>query len=435
MQDYYTQIYGSPNFDPFFGNTYGPVQQAAVQQGPSAAEQVLGQAGNVAGKIGGRYLGQQVGQAIMGPTTQTVATPQILGAQRLGEAAATSQAPAAASGLPFYANPALAGPATVAAMGAGIYNYGGRQILDGNGTAGNATDVFLQSNPMTAAINPVLDVLGLGTVGDYGEKLWGSGKDKYQQSRDKWRNILGDYGLYGEDKIYTNPDGTEFNFGNSRNDTENQIALADGTMGDVAYDLNFDGLGGYAAGATSPLVQMLTNGASLQGENAAGTPEALLINATLAGADSEEEINQNLKAMYDRLGITQQDAFAANQNLAQAGLIDQSTQEAYNNAVNQAFGQEFYGNLSANAAAPQGGGAALPSIYPQGFDPSTLYGGASYGNTAPQQQPLFGPTPELATTPMGMQVSMNDLGLTEGQMSEDVMQAIQQAYAQGAQLR
>lgn len=413
MQDYYSQIYGSPDFDPYFQSVYGPRDQLIAMQQPkmpSSSDKALSQAGNLGGKLGGRYLGQQVGQVIMGPTANTtVATPQILGAQRLGEAAASSQAGAATS-LPFYANPAIAGPATVAALGAAAYNYGGRQVLNGNANAGNYLDLTLQSNPVTAAINPVLDVFGLGTVGEAGEKIWGSGKGEDQVARDRWRSVLQEKGLVDDNWMTTNPDGSQFNIG-----AESQLMLPDGTQGNQAYNLDTNNpLAAQAAGAINPFAAMLTNGKYLGGAPEGGTPAMMLANSVLAGADSEEEINANLKKLYEQFGINQKDAFLANQSLRQEGLIDEATQQAYNNAVNQAFGQEFYGDLSdpsqVVAQSGQAAPSALPSIYPAGFNPSSLYNQS-----------------------IGVPVSPGFAGLES--LDPQMLAAIEEAYGNGAQLK
>jgi len=56
--------------------------------------------------------------------------------------------------------------AMAALYGAGMYNYGGKDVLEGDADSADYVNLALQSNPLTATVNPIFDVVGLGSVGE-----------------------------------------------------------------------------------------------------------------------------------------------------------------------------------------------------------------------------------------------------------------------------
>lgn len=92
------------------------------------------------------------------------------------------------TGTVALTGPQMALPAAAIGMGVGAYNYGGRQALKGEADAGDYTNLFLQANPLTAGINPVLDAVGMGSVG----KSLGLGrKTTKQYEADRTNELLG----------------------------------------------------------------------------------------------------------------------------------------------------------------------------------------------------------------------------------------------------
>lgn len=140
---------------PAIGHTVGP----AISDAAGGLISGGGAAGTAGSATGGLAAGTPVGSAASGGTLTAGGTilPQTPGPGYAGSVAAN---PA------LYANPSVAGPATAAALAAAAYNYGGRNILDGDSDKADYVDVALQSNPLTAWVNPVVDAIGLGSVGE-----------------------------------------------------------------------------------------------------------------------------------------------------------------------------------------------------------------------------------------------------------------------------
>jgi hypothetical protein len=161
-----------------FLDTYAP-----VIGGVAAAEAAKGLGAKIPGMFGSVFgSGTPTAAAASTAATtgaSTVATPTLVGATDL--ATGVTAAPAS-GGMLSVAAPVLG----AAALAGGMYNYGGREILNGKADAGNVLDTALQSNLMTGWINPVLDVVGLGTVGG----LLGLGHKSTKQARAERDNKL-----------------------------------------------------------------------------------------------------------------------------------------------------------------------------------------------------------------------------------------------------
>lgn len=152
------------------GNPYAP--QPQQQPGFEYQDMVGDLAKNYALKEGGQALaGQAAGS---GAATAAAGLPASEAASVAYNAAATEAGGgmAAGGGLGvggIGGSLGTAGTAGLGAMGAlygaGLYNYGGRGVLKDGGDTADYVDLALQANPLTAWVNPVVDVFGGGSVG------------------------------------------------------------------------------------------------------------------------------------------------------------------------------------------------------------------------------------------------------------------------------
>lgn len=114
--------------------------------------------------------------------------------------AATGASGATGSGV-AGALGSTAGLAGVAAAGlAGAYNYGGRGVLSGDGDKADYLNLALQSNPLTFWVNPALDAIGLGSVGE----AFGLDRKKHSDyTKESWKKAY-DNAATDQDKAFAN---------------------------------------------------------------------------------------------------------------------------------------------------------------------------------------------------------------------------------------
>lgn len=192
-----------------------------------------------------------------------------------GTATATA-APGAFQSI-MSGTPALA---AVSAVGANQFmQNGGKEVLSGKANAGNNTDAFLQTNPVTASINPILNKITGKSVGG----LLSGGKSKDQQGRDQNRKILEQFGLYDANKNLTLLDGTKVNLG------------LDGSKGQYNVDFNEKGIGDIVA-LVNPLAFLIAQGDQKRANDLAGE----LTNAIKKSKDPKAEALN----LYKKLNLT-----------------------------------------------------------------------------------------------------------------------------------
>lgn len=354
-----------------------PEQNAApdvsiVAQGaPSQGDVMVSQGAGLAGKGAGIYAGGKLGGALFGGSK--VVTPQLVGAKVVGSNApialtANPALPASYTGVGTKGSAGLLGGAGATAglgamaalMGAGAYNYGGRKVLDGDASGRDYLDLALQTNPMTAWVNPVTDALGIGSIGS----LFGSGKSEEQKAREGVRGKLSELGLLRDDNgqgylaEFAGQDPYLMGFSGDFNNQDTSIKDLAKVLQRDAGGMN-ENRNSWDVDYTSDL-DFMTNLASeglgglLFGGNMKDPQKHIfreLTNASLADTnrDFNEDNWQNtmgdIRSLYEKAGFS--DADVANQRIEE--LIQQGVEQDKINQLKQGIGLVF-GDNSYNLA-------------------------------------------------------------------------------------
>lgn len=284
-----------------------------------------------------------IGTPVAAKTGATVAAPELVGANWVGGGATGANAANTAAntvtegaGLSQYL------PYAGAALGAyGAYNLlnqdnvsHGRGALQGLTSGAGIGGAF---GPVGAGIGA-----GVGLLAGLAKSFTGSSKGGKQMQRDAMRDRLLGLGLLskrpGDKYHYLDlPDGTQFNvgqdIGEERTDPQGNRRYAWQMDSDVSTP---GSASNNALGLTNPLSVILAGGdKDLQASTAGYLGRGLLA----ARGDDKSDA----RALYNKLGMTQKQAFDALTALEQQGKISRQEHEAYNHGVNQAFGKEYFG--------------------------------------------------------------------------------------------
>lgn len=212
---------------------------------------------------------------------------------------------------------AVAAPLALAGIAAytGYTGYEAGQAGRHKGALGGLKAGIKAAGPLNAV--PMLGQLawGAGIVGG----LTGGKTNKDQLARDALRSYLKDKGFI-DDKYQVDLPTGNYDIGRDGHDPGYNV------------DFSKDGAA-QAVGNANPLAAILSSGNGKLKDDLAG----YLANAQLSS--SPADMKKNALAMYAKANINQAQAFGAVQALG----LDKATQEAYNNSINQVFGQEFHG--------------------------------------------------------------------------------------------
>lgn len=131
-------------------------------------------------------------------------------------------------------------------IGSNAIKNGALKAIQGKGNSQSNTDTILASNPVTFWVNPILEALGLNSVGGYMKKLFGGGNKEtlarnnfidginkmvkeiaggsliLQDSFGKWKEVTKDFQIFGGSKAFNDGKGFQ-NFNNL--DSQSQSAF------------------------------------------------------------------------------------------------------------------------------------------------------------------------------------------------------------------
>lgn len=171
---------------------------------------------------------------------------------------------------------------------------------------------------------------GIGSLGGLALGSIKAGKHSDQIKRDDVRSNLKSAGIIDDKYNLSLADGRKFDIG------------IDG--GSRPYNVDFNKAGaGEAVGLANPLSAIFTNADPKLKSDFAG----YFANAAMSGGDAKK----NIRAIYDKAGLDQREAYDAVNQLQ----IDDDTKRAYHNAINQAFGNQGFsasGGIIGAAPAP-----------------------------------------------------------------------------------
>jgi len=353
--------------------------EVSIAKPPSQGNALVNQGAGLAGKGAGMYAGGKLGGALFGGGK--LAAPKLVGAKVIGgnapltltanPALPASYTGAAGAGAKGGAGllggaGATAGLGAMAALyGAGLYNYGGRNILEGDAKGDDWVDAAMMSNPVTAPINPLLDVFGLPSLGELGDSIWGSGKSKYQQAREATRGKLAELGLLkalggkvfeadfeGQDPFRLGRSGDYYSDSYDRSIKDLSRVLGrdaekmanNKRMGwDIDYTSDLDML----TSTVSKDLGRLLSGGELNKNLMHGFNE--LTNASLA--DTDREFNKenwantmgDMRSLYERAGFEDANAAYGRLNeLVGSGAIDDKAKEEIMQSIGMAYGDNSF---------------------------------------------------------------------------------------------
>ncbi len=207
----------------------------------------------------------------------------------------------------------------------------GIQPLSGFTNSSTVQDALALSPANAAFLGPI-GAAGLAAL-QFGDRIWGSGKDELQQQRDSLRTEMQELGLIDEDYTLNGVDlGKDggFRFEDGRRIYELIPGMEDGAV--------IDGDIGEAAGALNPLGFLVSRG----DDSTQGYVTGMLYNA-LTGGDRNDGVSSNeVRELYDQAGLDQATAFEGINILHQSGQLTEDEARAAQNAINQTFGVEYY---------------------------------------------------------------------------------------------
>jgi len=327
---------------------------------------------NVFGAGGGaNAAGQTVGNATSAASAGAggAAAAQGTGAASTGQGAITALG---------GAGPA-AGLAAVAAAGAaGFYNYGGKEVLSGDAENSDYVDAALQTNPVTAWVNPVLDVFGVGSVGG----IFG-GKHKDVAKRDKVRGQLQSLGLTDDRNNLTLADGSTFSIGFDQKDAMRDWKDSSkrvGKSGDklAAYDTDYTSDLDFFSGMGGISLTRLISGTKAMEIDQVGSQigNAAIGNIGFGAEMTQDNFNKmtaNQRAIYAKAGVKSKDEAYALANKAFAeGRINDTDLVGMHQSFNMIFDNDYataqklssgrWKGLEEAAAAPPSNSAAMKPV-------------------------------------------------------------------------
>jgi hypothetical protein len=173
--------------------------------------------------------------------------------------------------------------------------------------------------------------------------VFGSGKDKAQVNRDQIRKQLQQNGIVGSDWNLKFQDGSTWNLGA---DGGAKFVGADGKTQFSYYNHDATNpLTEQARNALLPLTDLITGGDSVLTSQF----NAYFSNAVTNGVTDPKAMMARVKELYQKFGLTKEQATQALQGLAQAGKIDSQRAGVLANTVNTL-------GLPSEAGAGGGGG-------------------------------------------------------------------------------
>ena len=231
-------------------------------------------------------------------TAGTVATPTLISATPVGGTAATT---AGTSTLGSVGSVAL--PVAAAAIGINnIWESGMKDIVRGRGDRADWTNQAVNMNPYTAPINIGLRLAGKRSVG----KMMTTGKSDAQLMRDDFRGILKETGVADKSYHVTLADGSKFNIGlDGKTRYKNVGENIDGKTSRQAWDVDFSNpLAKYATDQIDPIIRNIYADAPKQVKPEQYT--GMLVNAVTSNAKSEQDVQNNIRAMLGQSTFAKQ---------------------------------------------------------------------------------------------------------------------------------
>jgi hypothetical protein len=283
-----------------YGNPQDYVNRQNAKQGQSSA---LGQ---TVGSIGGLLVGQEAirgfpnvsglfgngagagaGAGATQTATPSVATPEVIGATKIGGETAASSVSSMA--LPV---------AATALQLNNIWESGMKDIVRGKADRADWTNQAVNMFPYTAPINIGLRLFGKRSVG----KMMTTGKSDAQLMRDDFRGVLKETGVADKNYHVTLADGSKFNIGlDGKTRYKNVGENIDGKTERQAWDM--DHSNPLALFATSQIDPMIRNIYGPEAEKAGIKPEqytGMFVNAVTSNAKSEQDVKNNIAAMLGK---------------------------------------------------------------------------------------------------------------------------------------
>lgn len=287
-----------------YGNPQDYVnKQNAKQEQSSAIGQTLG-------SVGGLLVGQEAirgfpnvaGLFKTAPTvapvaTETVApsvaTPEIIGATKIG-------GETAASSIGSIALPAAAVGITLN----NAWESGMKDILRGRGTREDYINQAANVSPVGRVANIGLRLLGKRSVG----QMMTTGKSDAQLQRDDFRGLLKETGVADKSYHVTLADGSKFNIGlDGKTRYKNVGENIDGKKERQAWDVDFSNpLAKYATDQIDPMIRNIYGP---DAEKAGVKPEqytGMFVNAVTSNAKSEQDVKNNIQAMLGKSTFAKQ---------------------------------------------------------------------------------------------------------------------------------
>lgn len=229
-------------------------------------------------------------------TAGTVATPTLLSATPVGGTAATT---AGLGALP------IAGIAAAGAFGLNqLWESGMKDIVRGRGNRADYTNIALPlaTGGIGGLANVGLRLAGKRSVG----KMMTTGKSDAQLMRDDFRGILKETGVADKNYHVTLADGSKFNIGlDGKTRYKNVGENIDGKTSRQAWDVDFSNpLAKYATDQIDPIIRNIYAEAPKQVKPEQYT--GMLVNAVTSNAKSEQDVQNNIRAMLGQSTFAKQ---------------------------------------------------------------------------------------------------------------------------------
>lgn len=229
-------------------------------------------------------------------TAGTVATPTLVSATPVGGTAATT---AGLGALP------IAGIAAAGAFGLNqLWESGMKDILRGRGDRADYANIALPvaTGGIGGLLNVGLRLAGKRSVG----KMMTTGKSDAQLMRDDFRGILKETGVADKNYHVTLADGSKFNIGlDGKTRYKNVGENIDGKTSRQAWDVDFSNpLAKYATDQIDPMIRNIYSNAPKQIKPEQYT--GMLVNAVTSNAKSEQDVQNNIRAMLGQSTFAKQ---------------------------------------------------------------------------------------------------------------------------------
>jgi hypothetical protein len=300
---------------------------------PGTAEKITQALSPLIG-LGGLYLGKNVLGGMLGSGGASALSGSG-GSSALGGGLSLGGAGASTAGGAGVSLPSASMASSASSLGSGLASsllplgvalgtgYLAKETFDSmqDGDSNGALKNSIMLNPMFAPFAYA------------GSKMFGSGKDGYQQSRDDIRSTMQSLGIL--DDNYQGFNGADmskdggFRFDDGRKVYEVASGQEDGTANFTLDQSN-------AIGGLNPLGWILGQGT--RNKESAGYGTGLLYNTL--GQDGNVT-NDEIKSVYDKAGLNQIDASLALEMLGGAGKITQDEQLAGIGGLNTLYGQNY----------------------------------------------------------------------------------------------